>query len=129
MRFISLMIITMVLAFISGLILPWWSVAAASFLIFLLFPQRPAEGFLIAFIGIFLLWFGLALYADIRNDHILSERMSLLIFNHRSSVLIILAGAVIGAIPASFAAMTACLLRTGNKKRLTSFGRFYAKRS
>ncbi|HUX83808.1 MAG TPA: hypothetical protein VMV20_01145 [Chitinophagaceae bacterium] len=127
MRTILQLLITAVLAFLVGLVLPWWSAVAISFLVFLARPRRPFAGFCIAFLAIFLLWISLSYYMDVQNDHILSGRMSLLIFHHRSSLLILVVGALVGAIPSGFAAMTACLIRRGSKKKLPSFGQFYTR--
>ncbi len=129
MRSIGQLLFIAILAFLAGLVLPWWSAVAVSFLALFARPRDPVPGFLVAFLAIFLLWISLAYFRDIQNDHILSVRMSILIFHHRSSLLILVVGALTGALPSGFAAMTACLLRRGNKKKLPSFGQFYSKRS
>ncbi|HVB04447.1 MAG TPA: hypothetical protein VNE41_12100 [Chitinophagaceae bacterium] len=127
MRFLVLLVLNLFLCWLAGLFLPFWTVAAVPFIIFLLIPQRPAIGFICAFLSIFLLWFILAIVMDMQNNHILSDRMSMLIFNHRGHILILVVASLTGALPAGFAGLTACLLRHGTKKKTIDFGRFYSK--
>ena len=77
MKFILATLLTMALAFLAGLFLPWWSIAIIAFLVALFLPQHSFRGFLSGFLGIFLLWGLLALWIDIENQQILSRKMAL----------------------------------------------------
>ncbi len=115
MKFLAVFIGTAALSWLAGLFFPWWSIAVAAFLPAVLFPQKPFTGFVCAFIAVFLLWFALALRIDIHNDHILSGRMSLLIFKKNTPYLIITGSALIGGMVAGLASLSACLLRSGKQ--------------
>lgn len=112
MKLLAVFIGTVALSWLAGLFLPWWSIAVAAFLPAVLLPQKPFTGFACAFIAVFLLWFALALNIDIHNDHILSGRMSLLVFKKNAPYLIIILSALIGGLVAGLASLSACLLRS-----------------
>lgn len=118
MRFILALLLTAVLSFLAGLRLEWWSIAIIAFLIALLIPQRIGYGFLSGFIGIFLLWAILASWIDIKNQSILSHKISELFKLGGSSILLILVTALIGGLVGGFAAMAGSSLRP--EKKITS---------
>ena len=95
MKLFVAIILTAVLAFVSGLYLPWWSIVIAAFLTALLVHQRAGRAFLSGFVGIFILWAFLAWWIDMKNQGILSKKMAELFHLGTSSILIIL---VIGAV-------------------------------
>lgn len=111
MRFLLATLLTIVLGFLAGKFLPWWSIALASFLVALLIPQRAGAGFLSGFLGIFLLWALVALWIDSKNESILSHKISALLKLGGSSVLLILVTAFIGALVGGFAAMAGSSMR------------------
>lgn len=117
MRFILALLLTAVLSFLAGLRLEWWSIAIIAFLIALLIPQRIGYGFLSGFIGIFLLWAILASWIDIKNQSILSHKISELFKLGGSSILLILVTALIGGLVGGFAAMAGSSLRPEKKLR------------
>lgn len=120
MRFLIAFIGMVVLAWLAGLVMPWWSVAAAAFLISLLLPQKPFTGFICAFLAVFLLWFLLAFSIDLQNDHILAGRMAILVFKKDASLAIIVMSAAIGGFVAGMASLSACLLRY--RKQIRGYG-------
>ncbi|HZI53402.1 MAG TPA: hypothetical protein VFD56_06860, partial [Chitinophagaceae bacterium] len=89
MKFIVALILTALLSFIAGLYFPWWSIAIAAFITALLIYQRSWKAFLAGFIGLLLLWSGLALWIDIKNESILSARISQLFGIGSNSYLLI----------------------------------------
>ena len=99
-------ILIMLLSFCACLYFPWWSIAVVAFVVAALIPQRPWLSFLSGFIALFLLWGGLSFWISSNNDHILAHRMSLLIFKTQSTILLIVATALIGALVAGFGALT-----------------------
>ena len=114
MKFIATIILIALLAFVSGLYLPWWSIALAAFVISLIFRQPPGKSFLAGFLGLFLLWAGLALFIDSPNQHILSKKIAEVLPLGGSSTLLILVTGLVGGLVGGFAALTASYL---NKKK------------
>lgn len=114
MKFTVTILLIIVLAFALGLYLPWWSVAIATFIVAALIQQRPIVSFLAGFIGIFILWFALAMVIDVRNQHILSRKLASLLPLNGNSFLLILITAIIGAVVGANAALTASFIKKRN---------------
>ncbi len=53
-----------VLTLLASFWLPWWIVAPICFLVALVFKLSPAQGFLISFITVFIVWIGSIYYFD-----------------------------------------------------------------
>ena len=106
MKFLLATLLTALLSFIAGIFLPWWSIAIIAFLISLVVRQSMSRSFLAGFAGIFLLWSLVALWIDIRNEHILSRKIAQLFPLGGSSFLLILVTALVGALVGGFAAMS-----------------------
>ena len=117
MRFILSLLLTAALSFLAGIFLPWWSIAIVAFLIALLIPQKIVMAFLAGLSGIFLLWATLALWIDIKNGSVLSNKIAELFKLGGSSILLILVTAFIGGLVGGFAAMAGSLLRPPQKIR------------
>lgn len=111
MRFIISLILTALTGYVLGIFLDWWSIALAAFLVALAFPQSPGKAFLSGFLAVFLLWGGMALAMDLRNDHILSGRMAQVILKSDSSTIMILITALLGGIVGALSALSASMLR------------------
>jgi hypothetical protein len=77
--------------------------------------QHAGKAFLSGFLGIFLLWAGLAWWIDMKNEGILSKKIAELLPLGGSSLLLILVTAFIGALVGGFGAMTGSFLRSSNK--------------
>src|SRR4249919_516178 len=101
-KYILSIIVTALMAFVSGLYLPWWGIAVAAFLVSAAIPQRPAFSFLSGFLGVFLLWEVLAWWIDNKNNGILSQKVAALIGLGNYSVLLIVITSVVGALCAGF---------------------------
>jgi hypothetical protein len=112
MKFFVAIILTMLLAFVGGLWLPWWSIAVASFLIALLVHQKAGKAFLSGSIGVFLLWGALACWIDIKNEGVLSKKIAEVLPLGGSSFILIFVTALIGALVAGFGAMSGSYLRS-----------------
>lgn len=106
MRFALATLLTITLSFIAGLYLPWWSIALVAFLVALLVKQKIALAYLSAFTAIFLLWGGLSLFIHLRNQGVLTQKISQLLPLNGNVFLLILITAIVGAIVAGFAAMS-----------------------
>jgi len=114
MKFTVTIVLIALLAFALGLFMPWWSIAIAAFIVAAFIQQRPIVSFVAGFIGVFLIWFALAMIIDVRNEHILSKRIALLLPLNGNSFLLILITAFVGAIVGANAALTASFIRKRN---------------
>jgi hypothetical protein len=115
MKLIVAIILTALLAFVTGLYFPWWSLAIAAFLVAALVHQRSWKAFAGGFLGIFLLWAGIAWWLDTKNDGVLSKRIAELLKLGGNSFLLIIVTAIIGGLVGGFAAMTGSFLRSSEK--------------
>ena len=111
MTILVTIILTALLSFVAGLYLPWWSIAIAAFVSVLLIPLSSGRAFVAGFAGVFVLWLLLALWIDIKNQHILSRKIAEIFPLGGSSFAIILVSAVIGALVGGLSATSASFLR------------------
>ena len=116
MRFFLAVILTALLSFIAGLQFQWWSIAIIAFLVALFIGQSIGRSFLSGFLGIFLLWFIVALWIDTKNENILSHKIAQLFPLGGSSLLLILVTAFIGALVGGLAAMSGASLLPGKRR-------------
>ena len=112
MKFTVALIVTALLSFIGCMYFPWWTIAVAAFITALLIHQRSWKAFLDGFIALLLLWGGLAFWIDVKNDSILSVRISQLMGIGNNPVILILVTGLIGGLVGGFAAMSASFLRS-----------------
>ena len=111
LKYVLSIIVTALLAFLSGIYMPWWGIAIAAFLVSAAIPQKPSFSFLSGFLGVFLLWEVLAWWIDNKNNGILSQKVASLFKLGNSSVLLIVITSIIGALVAGFAALAGSYLR------------------
>jgi len=116
MKIFIAILLTALLAFIAGLYLPWWSIAIIAFAVAVLIHQKPTKAFFAAFLGLFLLWGGLAFWIDMKNNHVLSKKVAELMKLGESSIAIILVTGIVGALVAGFAALSGSYLRSSTSK-------------
>lgn len=116
MKLLVAILLTGLLAFIAGIYLDWWSLAIAAFLVAVLIHQRAGRAFLSGFLGVFILWAGLAWWIDIKNDAVLSKKIAALLPLGGSSIALILVTAFIGALVAGMGAMTGSFLRSTGRQ-------------
>jgi hypothetical protein len=116
MKFIISIFLTMLLSFCACLYFPWWSIAVVAFLVATVIPQSPLTSFVSGFIALFLLWGVACFWISTNNNDILAHRVSQLIFKADNPFLLILISALIGALVAGFASLTASYLRPSLKK-------------
>lgn len=76
-----------------------------------------SSSFLSGLLGIFLLWAIVAFWIDIKNNSILSHKISELFRLGGSSILLIVVTALIGGLVGGFAAMAGSSLRPAPKVR------------
>ena len=112
MKFLAATLLTLFLAFISGLFLPWWGIAITSLVVALLVHQRAGKAFAAGLLGVFLLWAGLALIIDMKNHGILSHKIASILPLGGNSLLLILATGLVGGLVSGLGAMTGSYLRS-----------------
>ena len=113
--FISLLLIAL-LSLAAELYLPFWSVALVAFVVSALIPQAPWKALLCGFVAIFLLWSGLACYLDEANDHILANRVSLLVLKTTSPLLLVAVTGFVGGVVGGMGALSASFLHRATPK-------------
>ena len=114
MKFLVAIVLTALLAFISGLFLPWWGIAITSLLVALLVHQKAGKAFFSGLLGVFLLWAGLAWWIDMKNNGVLSKRIASVLPLGGNAILLILITGLIGGLVAGLAAMSGSFLRSSN---------------
>ena len=115
MKFLVAIVLTALLAFISGLFLPWWGIAITSLLVAVLVHQKAGKAFLAGLLGVFILWAGLAFWIDMKNNGVLSKKIASVLPLGGSSLVLILVTGLIGGLIAGMAAMSGSFLRSTNK--------------
>jgi len=111
LKYILSIVVTGLVAFVTGLYMPWWGIAIAAFLVSAAIPQKPAFSFLSGFLGVFLLWEVLAWWIDSKNNGILSQKIASVLPLGGSSVLLIVITSIIGGLVAGFAALAGTYMR------------------
>jgi hypothetical protein len=115
MKFLVAILLTALLAFISGLFLPWWGIAITSLLVAVLVHQKAGKAFIAGLLGVFILWGGLALWIDIKNDGVLSEKIASVLPLGGNTVYLILLTGLIGGLVGGLSAMSGSFLRASGK--------------
>jgi len=111
MRFITSILLIALLAAIAEYFLPWWSLAVVAFAVALVMKLKPGKAFLSGFVAIALLWAIWALCRDIPNDHLLADRLGMLILKTPNHVLFIVLTSVVGGLIGGLAAWSGALIR------------------
>jgi len=119
MKSLASILLIAALAYLAGLFLGWWSVALAAFLVALAIPSSPGKAFLNGFIAIFLLWMLVAFFQDVRNDHILANRVSEIFLKMRNPILLGIVSSIIGALVAGLGGLSGSQLRKALRRDTT----------
>lgn len=101
----------MILAYLGGIWLPWWSIALAGFAVMFLLPEKPMSSFLSGFLAIFILWGLLSLKISIANEHLLAGRISAVFYGFKSPTLLFVTTGIIGGLVTGLSGLTGSLLR------------------
>jgi hypothetical protein len=115
MKFFVAIILTALLALISGLFLPWWCIAITSLLVAVLVHQKAGKAFLSGLLGVFLLWAGLAWWIDMKNNGVLSKKIASVLPLGGSAIVLILVTGFVGGLVAGCAAISGSFLRSSGK--------------
>jgi hypothetical protein len=111
MKFLISIVLTALLSVAACLYLPWWSIAVVAFIVAAAIPQKPFASFLAGFIALFLLWGSLSWYISSNNNNLLAHKVSLLLLQTDSPVVLILITAFIGALVAGLGALSGSFVR------------------
>jgi len=111
MKFIVVVLLTALLGYAAPLYFSWWSFAVCSFVIALFIHQKPLVAFVATFLGLFLLWGIMAMLIDNANNHLLSQKIALVLPLKGSSILLILITALVGGLVSGFAGLSASFAR------------------
>lgn len=117
MKFLVSVILMAILGLALSLLLPWWSIAIACFVVALLIPLPPFDAFLCGLAAMALHWGGLALYISSNNDHILAAKMSMLLLKSENPYLPVVVAAMLGGFIGALASLSASWLRFSKKMK------------
>jgi hypothetical protein len=110
-------LLTILLSYLSGVFLPWWTFVPVIIIVYVLIPMKPGRAFLSGFLALFVLWGGLALMMDTSNHHILSKKIAQLFLQNDQYPFLLLITAIIGALLGGLSALTGSLGRWAIGKR------------
>jgi len=98
-------ILTLILAYILGLFLSWWSVMVAAFVTAFIFPLKKASIFFIPFLAIALLWIIQSWLLSSVNDYTLAKKIATLLPLGGNPFFLIAVTGIIGGVAAGIAAV------------------------
>jgi hypothetical protein len=106
MKFLVQVIFTIILCLLLQFFLPWWTLAIGAFIVAFLFDNKSFPAFAAGFLGVALLWLGMAAYISLVSDSVLTTKLNQLL-PINSFVVTALVGGLVGG----FAALTGSLFR------------------
>ncbi len=122
MKFIVRFVLITVFCYLAELYFPWWSIAAVAFLITYFIPGSFFSVFVSAFLGVGLVWIGMAWKIDHDTQSILTTKIAELLFLSENTYLILITGAV-GGLVAAIASLSGNSLRKmfNGEKRISRY--------
>lgn len=105
MNFLKQLAAVIVLSAAAQYFFPWWTVAIACFIVGFTMSRSGWGAFGVGFLGIVLLWSGLAFYIDSATGSNLSERVAKIILLPSGDVLKLVVG-LIGGLVGGFSALS-----------------------
>jgi hypothetical protein len=120
MKFILSLILQATLSYLITLFFPWWTVAIVAFAVGFFIKTQGFTAFATGFLAMFGLWFGLAMFLDFQNGHILSERIADL-FKIPANYLPYITG-LIGGLIGGMSSLTGNLFRSLFSERNKRYG-------
>lgn len=100
------MIGTLLVCFVLQSFLPWWTMAVGAFTVAYLVGNKGVVSFMAGFLGVAVLWVGMAFYIDALTHSILTEKINRLL-PVNAFVMTLLVGGLVGG----FASLTGALVR------------------
>src|SRR5688572_7155838 len=116
MKVLVAVILTTLLAFVSGIYMSWWGLALAAFIVGIVVRQHVGLAFLSGFLGVFILWAGLAWWFDVKNEGNLSVKIAELLPLGGNPLLLILVTGFVGGLVGGMGAMSGSFLRSSYNK-------------
>ncbi len=107
MKFIIQLLITTAVCFILQSFLPWWTMAVGAFTVAYLMGNKGFPSFLAGFLGVAVLWIGMAFYIDALTHSILTEKINRLL-----PINAFLATLIVGGLVGGFASLTGSMMRS-----------------
>lgn len=107
MKFFISIILIALLGYAAPLYFPWWSFAITTFVVLIFLRQSPGKSFLAGFTGLFLLWGINAYWLDMNNDHVLAQKVAVILPLGGSAMLLIFITAFIGGLISGFSGLAA----------------------
>lgn len=98
-------IVTIVLAYVLSLFLPWWSVMVAAFATALFIPLKRVAVFFIPFLAIMIFWFVMSYVLSSGNDFTLAKRIAVLLPLGGNPYVLMLVTGIIGGLAAGITAI------------------------
>ncbi|UCD60517.1 MAG: hypothetical protein JSV59_11620 [Flavobacteriaceae bacterium] len=96
-------IVTLILALVFSVFLPWWSVMLAAFVSAVLFSLKGLKVFLIPFLAVFLFWTGYAFVLSNNNNFTLAKKIAILLPLDGNPYILILVTGIVGGFAAGMA--------------------------
>jgi hypothetical protein len=106
-------VLTIVLAYLLALFLPWWSVMLAGLITAYLIPLKKTAVFVIPFLAVALLWIFQSWLLSRSNDYTLAKKIATLLSLGGNPVLLIIVTGIIGGLATGIAGIfgTQCHLK------------------
>jgi len=98
-------IVTIILAYLLSLFLPWWSVMTAALATALFIPLKKAAVFFAPFLAIVLFWFVYSYILSSSNDFTLAKRIGTLLTIGENPYLLMVVTGIVGGLAAGIAAI------------------------
>jgi hypothetical protein len=107
MKFLIQLLVTSVVCFALQSFLPWWTMAVGAFTVAYLMGNKGFPSFLAGFLGVAVLWVGMAFYIDALTHSILTEKINRLL-----PVNAFVAALIVGGLVGGFASLTGSMMRS-----------------
>lgn len=97
-----------IFAAIAQVFFPWWSMVIVALLMGFVFADKGGLAFLAGFLAVFLLWSGYAFMLSSANNHLLADKMAVLLkpLTQGNRVMLFVVSGLLGGLVAGFAALT-----------------------
>lgn len=109
-------IVTIILAFVLSLFLPWWSVMTAALVTALFIPLKKTAVFFVPFLAILLFWSIYSFILSSGNDYTLAKRIAVLLPLGGNPYLLMLLTGFVGGLAAGITAVFGKQLTLISKK-------------
>jgi hypothetical protein len=111
MKFITALLLSALLAFAINIFAPWWALVFTSAIVAFAIIQTPVKAFTAGFLGVFILWALLCYFKSNANEHMLAQKIALLILKTNNVFALIGVTAFIGALVSGLGALCGTYLR------------------